>query len=111
MSKKLQGNGLWESSRMFLPEHKEALLKQKQDQKVFTTPMLDEDQLQEINRIIVESIEWDQAVNITYTDVYGPEQFWGWIKKVDLHERWLKIINDEDTLILRFEKILNVEIT
>ncbi|BFH15030.1 hypothetical protein J6TS7_14890 [Paenibacillus dendritiformis] len=26
MSKKLQKNGLWESSRMMLPQHKEALL-------------------------------------------------------------------------------------
>ncbi|MCQ6558135.1 hypothetical protein [Paenibacillus mendelii] len=27
MSKKLEGNGLWESSRMMLPEHREQLLK------------------------------------------------------------------------------------
>jgi hypothetical protein len=28
MGKKLEGNGMWESSRMMLPEHREALLDQ-----------------------------------------------------------------------------------
>ncbi|WCR29178.1 hypothetical protein L3476_10905 [Paenibacillus thiaminolyticus] len=31
MSKKLQKNGLWESSRMMLPQHKEALLNRRLD--------------------------------------------------------------------------------
>ncbi|MBW7473156.1 hypothetical protein K0T92_00200 [Paenibacillus oenotherae] len=30
MSKKLKGNGLWESSRMMLPEHREQLIKHRQ---------------------------------------------------------------------------------
>ncbi|NEW05482.1 hypothetical protein GK047_05550 [Paenibacillus sp. SYP-B3998] len=31
MSKKLEGNGLWESSRMMLPQHREALQNQRND--------------------------------------------------------------------------------
>lgn len=31
MSKKLEGNGLWESSRMMLPEHREQLLKHRRE--------------------------------------------------------------------------------
>ena len=30
MSKKLQNNGLWESSRMMLPQHREAFQSQRQ---------------------------------------------------------------------------------
>jgi hypothetical protein len=111
MSKKLQGNGLWESSRMFLPEHKEALLKQKQSQKKYRSPILGEDQLQEIDRVIAESIECDRAVTVTYADQYSSAQFWGWVKTVNRHEQRIKIINDEDALILDFEKILDVTIT
>lgn len=110
MSKKLQGNGLWESSRMFLPEHKEALLEQKRSQKTYSLPELDEDQLQEMNRVIAESIEHDQAVTITYADQYGSAQFWGWITKVNQHERFIKIINDEDVHVIKFHNIINVEI-
>jgi hypothetical protein len=111
MSKKLQGNGLWESSRMFLPEHKEALLKQKRSQSEYSSPVLGEDQLQEIDRVIAESIEYDQAVTVTYAGQYETVQFWGWVKTVNRHEQRIKIINDEDALILDFEKILDVTIT
>jgi hypothetical protein len=96
---------------MFLPEHKEALLEQKRSQKKYSSPILGEDQLQEIDRIITESIECDKAVTVTYADQYGSAQFWGWVKKVNRHEQRIKIINDEDALILKFEKILDVTIT
>ncbi|MET3207228.1 UNVERIFIED_CONTAM: hypothetical protein ABIC26_000162 [Paenibacillus sp. PvR008] len=31
MSKKLEGNGIWESSRIIIPEHKEAYLRLMKD--------------------------------------------------------------------------------
>jgi hypothetical protein len=44
MSKKLTGNGLWESSRMMLPEHKETINKYLGDHKLKTRPEIHEDE-------------------------------------------------------------------
>ncbi|MBU8879236.1 YolD-like family protein [Bacillus sp. FJAT-29790] len=101
----------WESSRMMLPEHREQLLGEKRKQQEFKPPLLDNDQLQEINCIIIKSIEQKRAITITYAEKYGPAEFWGWIQKVDTIEGWLKIINEEDILILSFKRILQVEIS
>lgn len=112
INKLSKGHNLrWESSRMMLPEHREQLLEEKRKQKEFHPPILDDDQLQENNREIVKSIEQGRAVTITYTEKYGPAEFWGWIQKVNTNEGWLKIINDEDNLILSFKRILQVEIS
>lgn len=115
MSKKLsdndelkRGNLLWEGSRMMLPEHKEALLERKRKQKEFTPPLLGEEQLIELNHVILQSIEHDLAVTITYATKKEAKEFWGWITKVDPQQHFIKIINDNDTLRVKFENILNV---
>jgi hypothetical protein len=56
---------------MLLPEHKEALLEYN------------------IKNLIV-----------TYAGKYGPNQFWGWVKAIDRINKKLKIVNDEDILLV-----------
>jgi hypothetical protein len=55
--KKLQNNGLWESSRMMLPEHKEAITKHRESL-LFrkTRPELDEAETERIARLIAASM-------------------------------------------------------
>ncbi|MDP0941904.1 YolD-like family protein, partial [Klebsiella quasipneumoniae] len=50
-----RGNNLWEGSRMFLPEHKQALLKWQKEQEKQTKPELDEQQLEEMNRMLISA--------------------------------------------------------
>lgn len=110
MSKKLERNGLWESSRMMLPDHKETYIAHQMHlDKIKVRPMLDEDQLQEINRTIAESMEYDQAVTITYVDRGEVMKFEGRVKKVNSQERWLKIANGEELDVLMFGNIVDVE--
>ncbi len=47
MSKKLQGNGLWESSRMMLPEHKETIIQHRYEFGRRSRPTIDEQELNE----------------------------------------------------------------
>ena len=101
-------NLMWESSRMMLPEHREQLLEEKRKTKEFQMPILDDNQLEEINRLILQSLEQNQTITITYAELYGPAEFSGWIQKVDTHKEWLKISNEEDTLTLSFKRILQV---
>lgn len=111
VNKLSKGHNLrWESSRMMLPEHREQLLEEKRKQQEFTPPLLEQDQLEEMNRVIIQSIEQTRAVTITYAKRFGPAKFWGWIQRVDAIEGWVKIVNDEDTLKLPIELILQIEI-
>lgn len=111
MSEHLQrGNKLWESYRMFLPEHKEILMEKKREKKQFQPPLLDEDQFEYINGVILQAIAYGYRVAITYSAIYGPETFSGYITKINHYEKWLKIVNDDDTLILEFKKIMNGEL-
>lgn len=105
-----RGNKLWESSRMFLPEHKQALMNRKLKQKEFQQPCLDQDHYEKLNRVIMDSIENEQSITITYSDLYRPNKIWGWITKINQHENWLKILNDEEALILNLERVLDVEL-
>ncbi len=103
-------NLLWEGSRMMLPEHREQLLHEKRQEKKFHPPLLDEDQLQQINRAILEAIAHKRTVTVTYAETYGPARIRGWIEQVKPDEKRLKIVNKEHRLVLSFERILDVEI-
>lgn len=61
-----RGNKLWEGSRMFLPEHKQALLKRKKNQQKESKPLLDEQQLEEMNQRILFSKTHHLPVRITF---------------------------------------------
>ncbi|MFK4997714.1 YolD-like family protein [Bacillus sp. N9] len=68
-------NLLWESSRMMLPEHRDQLLKERKKQEEFHPPILDEQQLEEINIAITQSFERKRAVTISYAEKYSPHSF------------------------------------
>lgn len=55
MSKKLENNGLWESSRMMLPEHREALLKHRHGEPETARPpqLPTEEELTLIRQVVI----------------------------------------------------------
>lgn len=46
MTKKLEGNGLWESSRMMLPEHKETIIYKQHEEGRKQRPELDAQEIE-----------------------------------------------------------------
>ncbi|MEJ1715192.1 YolD-like family protein, partial [Escherichia coli] len=56
MSQKLQGNGIWESSRMMLPPHRERIIDNQKLHKKKTKPILHEDEWEIIFRNINSSM-------------------------------------------------------
>lgn len=62
MSKKLEGNGLWESSRIIIPEHKEAYLKLMKDRQRRGKPEIDDQEVQLTEQAIIESYNTRQPV-------------------------------------------------
>jgi hypothetical protein len=111
MSKKLNDNGLWESSRMMLPEHKEEILnhhdRQKWEQEN-KRPELDEQELERIGFQLQESIKRDQAAEVTYWNhPKGICKIWGIAKQ--LKRDTFKIVSDWDLAVIRYNDVINIE--
>ncbi|CAM2814435.1 YolD-like family protein [Paenibacillus sediminis] len=65
MTKKLQGNGLFESSRMMLPEHREAYLQHQQRIERRIRPELDSQVIEHIERILSQSLDGGARITLT----------------------------------------------
>ncbi|MEK5400094.1 YolD-like family protein [Paenibacillus sp. FSL K6-2859] len=68
MRKKLEGNGLWESSRMIMPEHERRIIADQRNQEIRYKPELDPQAWDEINEVVAKSIEDHSAITLTMFD-------------------------------------------
>lgn len=64
MRKKLEGNGLWESSRMMLPEHKAAINQHEASLKQRHRVELDEQEWEHISRSMTDSLKQRHIITI-----------------------------------------------
>jgi hypothetical protein len=112
MSKKLKDNGLWEASRMMLPEHKQEIINHRQRQEwelENRLPELDEQELESINYQLQTSVVRNKAVEVTYWDnAKGICKIWGIAKQ--LKGDTFKIVSDLNLAVIRYENVINVEI-
>lgn len=83
MRKKLEGNGLWESSRMMLPEHLQQIQQANRKLAPRTPPMLDEQEMERINNALYRSWEERLPVRIYMYDPYEESVVEGVIEQVD----------------------------
>lgn len=94
MASKLEGNGLWESGRMMLPEHKEAINvlngKLKRRERVY----LDEQELEEINRGIQESMKYKVAVTIRMYDPLEELRIVGVVENISMQRGQFRVGDD-----------------
>lgn len=109
MSKKLTGNGLWESSRMMLPEHKEQLLQFRHDMKRKAKPMLDEQTVELLSQHISAAIANDQDVKLTLYDPFKTVTICGKIKKVDPLQGRLQIVGEDHATWVLWGDIVHIE--
>ncbi|WP_042227675.1 YolD-like family protein [Paenibacillus popilliae] len=70
MSKKLSNNGLWESSRMMLQQHKEALLRHQGEQRRCERPNLDDQVIEEVSRRLQWAMENREPVTLQLYDPF-----------------------------------------
>ena len=84
MSKKLEKNGLWESSRMMLPEHKERILQANQQLERRTKPILDSQKWEEINERLSEANQTGEAITLVLWDSHENLKVSGAIVKLDV---------------------------
>lgn len=80
MRKKLEGNGLWESSRMMLPEHKYAINEWSGEAKRRERVQLDEQEWDHVSRAVSDSLQHRQSIIV---QLYHPEELLTVIGVVD----------------------------
>ncbi|QJD86563.1 YolD-like family protein [Cohnella herbarum] len=89
MSKKLEDSGLWESSRMMLTEYKERMIAENSDFKLKRSmkPVLDEQQWEEIMRVLMESLGMRVVAHFKLYHEYEDCAAIGIVDKVDPYTR------------------------
>lgn len=83
MRKKLEGNGMWESSRMMLPEHKSAHLRQQDDLRKRQRVYLDDQELEQIGRRLIESLNKRTIVEVRMYDPREQLRVVGIVDRID----------------------------
>ncbi|QYK62558.1 YolD-like family protein [Paenibacillus sp. S25] len=96
MGKKLEGNGLWESSRIIIPEHKEAYLKLMQDRQRRGKPELDDQEVQLIEQALIESYNSRQPVSVTVFSPFDDMVMTGVVTSINTARREVKLSRGED---------------
>jgi hypothetical protein len=107
MSKKLEKNGQWESSRMMLPEHREALLEQNRSLKKRVRPELDEQVQEEVVRAIGVSMWLSLPITFVLYDETADYELTGIAVKVDTLNRMVKVCGAEDESWIKFSDIVS----
>ncbi|MHB0944548.1 YolD-like family protein [Paenibacillus sp. ALE1] len=96
MSKKLEENGLWKSSRIIIPEHKEAYLKLMRDRQRRGKPELDDQEVQLIEQALIESYNSRKPVSVTVFSPFDDEVMTGVITVINTARREVKLSRGED---------------
>lgn len=91
MSSKLSGNIKWESSRMMLSEHKEAIKQHNQFKFDYKKPELCEERIEEIQRLIEEAYEQQTDIIIEVYQKQGNRLVQGKVTKIDLFGEKVRI--------------------
>lgn len=104
MGKRLKDNGLWESSRMMLPEHREAIIKQNAEVLNKVKPIIHDDEWEVFFRIIQESLQTMLQIKITVFDDYEDIDYIGTVISVDQLKGELKL----DNVKMYFTQIVGV---
>lgn len=89
-----RGNLLWESSRMMLPEHKEALQNYRKECVKKTKPTLDKQQLDEISSAIQVSYQSNAPITLTVFEEYEDRYKFGIVTNVDPQLKKIKFNHD-----------------
>lgn len=108
MSKKLQKNGLFESSRMMLPEHKEAYIQHQQNLRKKSRPLLDEQEIEHLSGMISNSMLTGREVKIVSFDEFEEKTVTGKVTKIDQHKRTIKLTNEMGNQLIPFNHIIDV---
>lgn len=92
MSKKLELNGLWESSRMMLPQHKESAIRQRKEAQRQSRPIRDEQEIQNISAVLSLSQMYKKPVELILYEEFKTRKITGIVTRTKHGEFRLDIV-------------------
>lgn len=101
-------NLLWESSRMMLPEHKEAILQHRRKQTESVKPQLDEQRLDELSKIMTEAVQLQEDVCIVVYHPFQRQVLCGKVTRVDRLNCKIKLTGQGTSTWIALSDILDV---
>ncbi|WP_342423129.1 YolD-like family protein [Paenibacillus sp. FSL E2-0178] len=110
MSKKLQGNGIWESSRMMLPQHKERINEHRTALQKIVKPTLHTDEIEIINQNISLSLSNRELIKVKIFGEYEYRDIIGVVKSVSGISNKFKIEIEDGYEFVDFNEVLSVEL-
>jgi hypothetical protein len=109
--KKLEGNGLWESSRMMLPEHKETIIRKRLEEGRKQRPELDPQEVELIERAIAKAFRERLLITIRIWGEYEDTELRGGVLTVQTYLREIKLSTGEgERQWIKIEDILDASI-
>lgn len=94
----LSGNGRWERNRIILPEFRQALLSQREQRRHRTRPVMDEQALEEIERILYESLKLKKAVRLKLFEPIEDIELTGIVTQLQPKSIRLEVIGGQKTI-------------
>jgi hypothetical protein len=115
MSKKLEMNGLWESSRMMLPQHKESAKRSQKETYCIHRQALDEQEILIISATLSQSQIYKKTVQLTVYDKYQSRTISGVVTRSKHGEFRLDKVDPfsggEDWDWIRFQDVMKAELS
>ncbi|PAF31845.1 YolD-like family protein [Paenibacillus sp. 7516] len=110
MAGKLVANGLFESSRIILPEHRERLLEHKREQQRREKPVLDEQAIEEIVRALAVSYAEKMMVDLILFDPFKYESVSGIVIGINRSQNKVNLLLEEDERSIEIAKIISANL-
>lgn len=110
MGKKLEKNGLWESSRMMLPEHKVRIIRDEREMLRRIKPILDEQKLEEIECTLALSLRSHVRVTVVLFDPFENTTTSGFVTSIHTHSREFKLQWAEEWKWINVDDLVEVYI-
>lgn len=110
MSKKLEANGIWESSRMMLPQHKERIIEHRSRDNDLTKPLLHEDELEIIYQNIGVSYRYTEEAEFEVFDSNAIRLVCGIISNINEIGKKIRVEWEDDYEWIDIPKLIAVRL-
>lgn len=94
MASKLSGNGVWEGSRMMIPEHVQGYNEMMRNEQRRPRIELDEQELEQISRALQQSMKYKVPISIRFYDPFERLRFVGAVNNIDRLPGQFKVGDD-----------------
>ncbi|WP_036673884.1 YolD-like family protein [Paenibacillus sp. FSL R5-192] len=108
MRSRLKDNGLYETSRMIMPEHREAWLAQCEQQKRRGKPELDDQEMQRISEVLVDSYNRSSTVDLILFNPFFEEPISGVVVGLNSARCEIKMMLEDEFRWVSLAEIVSV---